>query len=668
MDHDEKPIKSKYGVKLVRGPFVRLPRHDLAVDTVEGLRDVVDSLEGPLAMDLFCGAGGLSLGLERAGFQVVVGVDHDDEALETHRAYHPGLSVNWDLADIEVVERVGRLARSLKIDLIAGGPPCQPFSRAGRAGMRNLVRKGVRPEHDMRRDLWQSFLRIVSLGRPRAVLMENVPDMALDRDMWILRTMVDELEALDYSVEARVVPTSDYGVPQVRQRLFLVALEKRTKFTWPEKSIDLTTVRNALGDLPQVDGGFRPKNGDDPNDIVASGWQEYEGPQTDFQRLMRSAVPPAHVNRIYDHITRPVRQDDAIAFAQMDPSTKYSDLAPELKRYRSDIFDDKYKRLDWDNLSRTIVAHIAKDGYWYIHPEQSRTITVREAARLQSFPDHIRFAGPPTAAFRQIGNAVPPLMGYHLGRAIISSLDGYVRAQGTTADTARRLAEWFDGQHDLAVPWLRATTRWQVIAAELLLARVGREHVRRAWEMLTPLQEPADVLDADNLQLLRFVSRRLGRLKRLDNVIEAAGWFVEHPETLAINAGSAELQRCPGVSPGAADLAVRVCPGNDEDRDEPVLVAYGALRVASRYFGDDVAENQNRLTDGRVALARMIGGDDQSHAAHLALFELAASVCSPVSPDCASCPLVRRCAYASQTSTQLTLIPPTPGPAPSQGR
>ena len=92
------------------------------------------------------------------------------------------------------------------------------------------------------------------------------------------------------------------------------------------------------------------------------------------------------------------------------PATRYSDLAPELKRYRDDIFDDKYKRLDANDVSRTITAHIAKDGYWYIHPWQDRTLTVREAARLQTFPDHVRFAGPPSAAFRQIGNAVPPLL------------------------------------------------------------------------------------------------------------------------------------------------------------------------------------------------------------------------------------------------------------------
>ena len=110
------------------------------------------------------------------------------------------------------------------------------------------------------------------------------------------------------------------------------------------------------------------------------------------------------------------------AFEHLDTKTRYSDLPEELKRYRDDIFDDKYKRLDADDLSRTITAHIAKDGYWYIHPEQNRTLTVREAARIQTFPDHFRFAGAPTAAFRQIGNAVPPRLGRAIGAAVAEVL------------------------------------------------------------------------------------------------------------------------------------------------------------------------------------------------------------------------------------------------------
>jgi len=112
---------------------------------------------------------------------------------------------------------------------------------------------------------------------------------------------------------------------------------------------------------------------------------------------MRERISEDDTAKVFDHITRPVREDDKRAFQFMGPTTRYSDLPQEMRRYRHDIFSDKYKRLDEDGLSRTITAHIAKDGYWYIHPRQNRTLTVREAARLQTFPDCFRFAGPPSA-------------------------------------------------------------------------------------------------------------------------------------------------------------------------------------------------------------------------------------------------------------------------------
>jgi DNA (cytosine-5)-methyltransferase 1 len=557
--------------------------------------------------------------------------------------------VNWDLGDDDVVERVAGIVKRHSVTLVAGGPPCQPFSRAGRSLMRELVRRGRRDSHDIRRDLWESFLGVVELSNPPAVVMENVPDMALDRTMVILRTMVERLESMGYSVEERVVDTWRYGVPQFRQRLMLVALADGIEFSWPSESEDRVTVDIAIGDLPEVEGGWRPDNGDG-DDPVASGWSAYGGPLTDFQRSARAGLDASHENRVHDHITRPVREDDALAFAQMGPDTRYSDLDPELKRYRDDIFDDKYKRLDPNDVSRTITAHIAKDGYWYIHPYQDRTLTVREAARLQTFPDRVRFAGPPSSAFRQIGNAVPVALGRVIGGAVLDGLERRRHATLSTRLVAEELAEWWRSESVPAdIPWLEAENRWQVLQAELLWSRISKDNVRRAWAAIRPLESPEQTLEA--LPLVRTVARQWQRSDRCDQLAETAQWFVENPDALGDGMTSAELQRAPHVTAAAADLACRVVPGDAED---PVLAGFGVLRVAARFRGDDV-DRKNKLSDGRLALARMIGGDETSHEAHLALIELANGICGPTDPRCGLCPLEAWCVEARRRPVQAAI-------------
>lgn len=626
---------------------MHLEPHELACETEDELLALAPSLQHPLAADLFCGAGGLSLGLSAAGFDVVLAVDGNDEALDTHRAHHPGISVNWDLGDPDVIERVARLIREAGVTLVAGGPPCQPFSRAGRSMMRDLVRTGRRDVHDHRRDLWESFLGVVELSRPPAVVMENVPDMALDRGMVILRAMIERLETLGYSVDERVVDTWRHGVPQFRQRLILVALAKGAAFEWPEESAARVTVENAIGDLPEVEGGWRPANGDG-EDPVASGWIDYDAPRTDFQCRARAGVSKTDAHRLYDHITRPVREDDALAFAQMSHDTRYSELDPELKRYRDDIFDDKYKRLDPNDLSRTITAHIAKDGYWYIHPYQDRTLTVREAARLQTFPDWMRFAGPPSAAFRQIGNAVPVELGRRIGEAVLASLDAGRKVAYTTSMVAEELAEWFKESPPVRVPWLAAEGRWQVVQGELLWGRIAEDNIGRAWSAVRNLRDPAATLEA--MPVLRVLARQWQREHRCDQLLEAAQWFIEHPAGLLSAGTAADLAAAPHVTSAIADIACRVVPGDSED---PILAGYGVLRVAARFQGVAV-DRQNRQTDGRLAIARMVGGEDSSHEAHLALVELANGLCGPGVPSCGRCPLEPWCAEARSAPVQTT--------------
>jgi DNA (cytosine-5)-methyltransferase 1 len=636
-----------YGVKLVRGPFVRLAAHAEACADEEAFLSYAARLRAEgvhLAADLFSGGGGLSLGLEAAGYRVVLAADKDAEAVETHRHHFGGLALDWDLNKFGHVMKLARLVSAAGVELLAGGPPCQPFSKAGRSKIRHRVRNGLRDPRDEREDLWQSFLDVVHLARPRAVVMENVPDMALDREMFILRTMVHELESLGYAVEERVVDTWRYGVPQFRQRLILVALRDGVAFRWPAETPDKITVWNAIGDLPEVEGGWRPEGG-------ADGWAEYDKPATEFQHRMRQGMDGGDSSKVFDHITRPVREDDVRAFQLMDATTRYSDLPAEMKRYRDDIFDDKYKRLDEDGLSRTITAHIAKDGYWYIHPRQDRTLTVREAARLQTFPDRFRFAGPPSAAFRQIGNAVPPAVGAHLGRAIHASLDTPLPAGPSTQQIAGLLARWFDSLPQRSVPWLQARSRWPVIAAEILLERLAAQQTRWLWPLVARWETPAATLAAE--AELREIGKWLKRSGRAERILEIAAQLACAPETLDDDEA---IRRIPGVYEAVADLAVLVVPsGPVDDSEEPVLAGRGVLRVVARFTGEQV-DRRNRLTDGRLGVARMIGQGSDARGAHLGLIELAAAVCRPVEPACVKCPLAGICRNSQADAQRKSLL------------
>jgi len=611
----------------------------------------------PKAMDLFCGAGGLSLGIQSAGFDVIVGVDHDQQALETHRANFPGLSVNWDLSDECVIDHVIDLGNNVGVELVAGGPPCQPFSKAGRSIIRELVRKGRRNATDQRRDLWESFVAVVDGIRPSAVLMENVPDMALDRDMQIIRTMVDLLETMNYSVSVRVMDASRYEVPQFRQRLILVALKNRTKFSWPQESGYQVTLRTAIGDLPSVTGGWKLHE-------RSNGSMPYRGPISDFQKKARSGVSTEYRNRIFDHVTRPVRSDDQIIFSAMDSQTKYSEIdsavlalnrvieeptgvsESSLKRYRDDIFDDKYKRLDWDRLSRTITAHIAKDGYSYIHPEQDRTLTIREAARIQTFPDQFRFAGPPSAALKQIGNAVPPQLGEYLGTSILMSLENHEEAGPSTQKTSQQLAAWFqlrDKNGQLRFPWLSTqehgqsvrSLRWRTIQAEILLGRTRENVAKTIWPILKDMQTPARTLAGQEriLELSGWIDKSDSATK----LLAIASVFRGDPKRLDSITG---MKSVPNLSESVAVIAMHVAPGPDED---PVTTTSGALRVAARYFNIPV-DRRNSETDGRIALARLLGAEDRtSDNAFLAIIEIAETICLPSKPRCGECPLNEEC-------------------------
>lgn len=624
-----------------RGAYLTLPPNPDRVETDAELESLVSRLreqdpDAVLGADLFSGAGGLSLGLTQAGINVVFGCDIDPQANETHAHHFPGLTVDWDLGDADTIERIGNLIRKLGIDVLAGGPPCQPFSKAGRSKIRHRVQLGLRDPHDERRDLWQSFVEVAEIGRPRVVIMENVPDMALDREMFILRSMVQRLEVTGYSVNFRIVQTSDHGVPQHRQRLILVALRDHLAYEWPEPVESAVLLNQAIDDLPDVEPGWVGKR------ALAAG-SPYDGPKTAFQRRMRED-PHLPSDRVYDHFTRTVRADDLEVFRLMDSKTKYSDLPKRLRRYRSDIFDDKYKRLDWEDLSRTITAHISKDGYWYIHPEYHRTLTVREAARIQTFPDHYRFAGTPTAAFRQIGNAVPPMLGEALGGSVLTSLEHATPSGLGPNEMGELLARAWREFPSEDRPWLKEGNRFQVLVCEHLFARQSGIVGRFGWQKLSNWRTPTQLLSNKD----RFVSMAevIGRGATAVRLLTSLQEMEDLPDS-TLSVAEVDKWRNEGVIPPAIADIVSLAGTREETSDDehPVIVNQPILRVVARYFGI-MADAKNRRTDGRLAVARMLGFGSSAREAHLMLLEIGRSICFSSDPQCGRCPLRENCRFS----------------------
>jgi DNA (cytosine-5)-methyltransferase 1 len=627
---------SFYGVKLHRSDILRLGDDSQACTEetfVEWCTEQIDS-DCRLAVDLFSGAGGLSLGLQQAEWTVAMSIDHDVRALETHRANFSGLALNVDLGDPQERARIIGILKQTTVDLIAGGPPCQPFSRAGRSKIKSLVDAGTRDPEDHRKELWKAYLEIVVSVRPRAVLMENVPDMALGDDFSAVRAIVDKLENSGYHTLIQLVDASAYGVPQHRKRLIVLARLDGNEFTWPEKDSRITTLWEAIGDLPRL-----PE--DDP---VGDRSLPYLPPaeNSDYAKRMRKNVE--RPDRVWDHMTRPVRDDDLETFKLMDSKTLYSKIPEHLRRYKAETFDDKYKRLDWNGLSRSITAHIAKDGYWYIHPEQHRTLTVREAARIQTFPDDFRFSGTRSDAFRQIGNAVPPLLGEAAAKALAPYEDGRPagssvpnewldlhRELTTWAEKQRKGPSWFTFPRHASDQKLSLTN--QAIAVVVAVLGPSRVEAHSLGEVLRSLKGSID-LRREDLEKICVAIQDTRTIARLDRLWE----LIDRPEVWK---DPVKLVEALKLKP--AETAIyRLLLGEDV-----MLVSQPVLRVAAKLF-DSKSDKINRLTDGRIELARLVGGGLDAPLRMAALARIATTNCRPKEQICGTCPLQQWCSTARQ--------------------
>jgi len=403
-------------------------------------------------IDLFSGAGGLSEGFIKAGYNPIAHVEIDEKAcdtLETRLIFHKLNSENnlieyYDYisekisrsqfvekcGNIEIsnsvinipiggknnnviFERIDRLAKNKSIDLIVGGPPCQAYSLVGRSRDKN------RMKNDPRNFLYKEYAKFLKKYEPKVFVFENVIGLITAEKGSYFRNMQAYFKRIGYELDYTIQKSEHFGVLQKRRRIILIGWKKGFDFKYPEfdRVKEEYTVSQILSDLKMLNPG-------EQNNVT-----KYTSPITEYLEKfeLRNGV-----DFVTQHIARPhnirdlnIYQIAINKWLNESERLKYPDLPSELKTHKNEkAFVDRFKVVDINGLSHTMVAHIAKDGHHYIYPDtkQVRSISVREAARIQSFPDDYYFEGGRTAAFRQIGNAVPPLMAKEIAYQIKKQL------------------------------------------------------------------------------------------------------------------------------------------------------------------------------------------------------------------------------------------------------
>ena len=456
----------------------------------------------PRVLDLFSGCGGMSLGFQRAGFKIVGNVEINataarSHALNFHWANLDRMANHGRARDItatepqELCDQLGLGSVSTAIDVIVGGPPCQAYSRVGRAKLRHLMEDPQAFRADKRRNLYLRYLDYVASFQPAALVMENVPDMLNQAGHNVVQEMVETLDVLGYDARYTLMNAANFGVPQIRDRVVLVAVHREVgvapmfptpshhvvvpagytssrghalkavradiEANWgfiemPDADARLpppVTCLEGIEDLPELRGSDVTRNTQRLGDTSSVVYRHQQpGP---YALLMRTWQGYETAGMVNDHVTRRLPRDCRI-FAAMNEGAEYPaalklaqalfetdadrlGLSPssvgfqDLRKrsvppYDPKKFSNKWWKMRRDLPVRTLLAHLGKDCYSHIHydGEQARTLTVREAARLQSFPDGFQFAGSLNEGYQQIGNAVPPLMAAAIARIIGKAL------------------------------------------------------------------------------------------------------------------------------------------------------------------------------------------------------------------------------------------------------
>jgi len=438
-------------------------------------------------LDLFCGAGGFSLGFYLAGFYIIGGIDNDYWACKTFKLNFNKNFQNYCLVINENIEKIDLKKlpfKKRKIDIIIGSPPCQGFSLIGRAKKNALFRDQPNVNYresiknndrrilkDPRNSLYKIFVRFVDYYKPKFFIMENVLGLFSIKNGTLKDQIIKDFTRIGYNTNSKLLNSAEYGieemnisVPQIRKRVFFIgnrikistairkeALIKKIekliikkietkniiylKNIFPSKKFQIpilrggknyiqlnfekykllklprsTNVKEAISDLEDI----TPNN---QNKIINYSTP----PQSKYQKWARN-----NLDKLYNHSIRKVTERDKEVFKYMREKniTIYKDLPDKFKFYGDgDKFPDKFKKINYNRPCHTILAHLEKDGYYYIHPKCDRTISVRETARLQSFPDHFVFYGSKSEQYKQIGNAVPPLLACAIAKEIKKILD-----------------------------------------------------------------------------------------------------------------------------------------------------------------------------------------------------------------------------------------------------
>lgn len=381
-----------------------------------------------ISLDLFAGAGGLTCGLDMAGFQSIFANELVPVYAETYSKNHP--NAEMVVGDIRAIAE-SNLMKSLglkagELDLLAGGPPCQGFS----------INAPIRTLDDTRNHLFKDYLRVAEVLKPKAILIENVPGIVSLGKGTVVEQIYKELNRMGYSVAHKILFAGHYGVPQMRFRTIFIAIYghgKSISFPEPEYNakavanfagskelcfqvpplfadqlIPHTTVWDAISDLPPITGG----NGSNESVYLSQ-------PKSDYQKVLRRDSP----NIIYNHECAKLGKVNLDRLKHIPQGGSWRDIPFELlpdglKRARRSDHTKRYGRLHPDGLCSTILTKC--DPHWgsFFHPTQDRVLSVREAARIQSFPDNYVFKGNLTQQYEQVGNAVPPLMARAIGLEI----------------------------------------------------------------------------------------------------------------------------------------------------------------------------------------------------------------------------------------------------------